>query len=102
MSLDLKHLQKRKKSGKGFGSFLDYAVYAAAIASPFALVPQIVQLYSTKNPGALTLSTWAILGSVNCLWLVYGIYHREMPITITNVLLALFNFTIMAGILLYR
>lgn len=102
MSFGLKHLRQRKKSGKRFGSALDKAVYGAAIIAPFALVPQVIQLYTTKDPGSLSLPTWAILGAVNCLWLVYGIYHRESPITITNALLALFNFTIVLGILLYR
>lgn len=102
MSLDLTHLHRRKKLGKRFGGALDKAVYGAAIIAPFALVPQIIQLYTTKDAGVLSLPTWAILGTVNCLWLVYGIYHRESPITITNALLALFNFTIVLGILLYR
>jgi uncharacterized protein with PQ loop repeat len=101
MSLGLKHIEKRKKAGR-FGTLLDYAIYTAAVVAPFALVPQVLQLYTTHDASSLSLVTWTILGCMNCVWLAYGLYHREAPITITNTLLAIFNFTTVAGILLYR
>jgi uncharacterized protein with PQ loop repeat len=101
MSLGLKHLGKRKKAGR-FGSILDHAIYCAAIVSPFALLPQVLQLYSTHDVSSLSLPTWLILGCMNSLWLTYGLYHREVPITITNMLLMVLNFATVVGIVLYQ
>lgn len=101
MSLGLRHLHRRKKSGN-FKNILDHLIYVAAIFTPFALLPQVLQLFATKDVGSLSLTTWTILGVMNCVWLLYGTYHRESPIIITNALLAFFNFAMVVGILLYR
>jgi uncharacterized protein with PQ loop repeat len=105
MSLGLRHLGKRKgiqkKAGR-FGSILDHAIYCAAIVSPFALLPQVLQLYQTQDASSLSLPTWLILGCMNCLWLTYGLYHHEVPITITNILLMVLNFATVVGIMLYQ
>lgn len=104
------HLHARKRIYKNLETFpsrsllkrlFDYIMYAAAIAAPLALLPQVIELYSTKDAGVLSLPTWALLGLLNCLWLFYGILHREPPIIITNIALAAINFIIVAGILLY-
>ena len=102
MNLTLKHMREKKRTRNTFGRGLDSIIYLAAFMSPFALVPQLIELYSTKNVTSLSLVTWVILFLGNCIWLMYGIYHREKPIVITNALLALFNGTIVIGILLYR
>ena len=100
MSLGLKHLQKRKRFGR-VGRTFDTAVYFAAFVSPFALLPQVYALFTSKDASNLSLITWTILGLGNCVWLVYGLYHNEKPIIVTNALLAIFNFLIVLGIVMY-
>ncbi len=108
--LGLRHYQRRKKAppkepfslGKSLlKNALDLLIYPAAIASPLALLPQALNLYATHDAHSLVLATWAILGCLNILWLLYGIVHKEWPIIITNAALMVLNFSIMFGVLLY-
>ena len=100
MSLGLRHWSRRKKAG--YKHVLDILIYPAAIAGPLALLPQAVQLYTTHDASGLSLATWAVLVCLNLLWLLYGLVHREYPIVLTNAALAVLNFAVVWGILLYR
>ena len=102
MNFGFHHLQKRKRVRGHRLSFLDRIIYCAAILSPLALVPQVVTIFTTHNASSFYLPTWLLFSVINCLWIVYGIQHRERPIVLTNMLLALLNFIIVIGILLYR
>ncbi len=81
--------------------FFDYLMYAVGIGAPLALVPQILQIYTTKSGAGLSLSTWLLLAVFNILWATYGALHKDTHIFFANVFMALFNSIIIAGILLY-
>ncbi len=85
-----------------FKRALDYVMYGVVILAPLALLPQIIQLYSEKSSAGLSLVTWILLTLVNILWATYAVVHKDKHILFANVLMALFNITIVAGILLYR
>lgn len=76
-------------------------MYAVGIGAPLALVPQILQIYTTKSGAGLSLSTWLLLAVFNILWATYGALHKDTHIFFANVFMALFNSIIIAGILLY-
>jgi uncharacterized protein with PQ loop repeat len=80
---------------------LDLLIYPVAIAAPLALFPQVLQVYQTKDASSLALPTWLILGLLNIIWVFYGVVHKESPIVLTNAILALLNFAVVAGIVLY-
>lgn len=82
--------------------FFDRVMYGVSILGPAVLLPQVFQVYISRDVSALSLSTWALLGSVNILWAVYGYIHHERPILITNVFTCTLNFGIVIAILLYR
>jgi uncharacterized protein with PQ loop repeat len=111
MSLGLRHLRKRKKAQKVerfpnrsfvLKETLDLLIYPVAILAPLALLPQVIALYTTRDASSLALPTWFILGVLNIIWIFYGRVHREVPIVLTNAALALLNFAVAVGILLYR
>lgn len=77
-------------------------MYGVAIVSPLALVPQILHIYRTHDVSSLTISTWAILGGVNVLWLIYGALHKAYPVILANILFATLNFAGVIAIVLYR
>lgn len=81
---------------------LDIIIYPVAVLAPVALLPQVVQLYVTKDASSLALPTWLVLGLLNLVWFYYGLVHKERPIIITNAMLAVLNFAVVVGILLYR
>ncbi|MCC7500774.1 hypothetical protein IT396_03150 [Candidatus Nomurabacteria bacterium] len=108
MSLGLRHRYRRKKEKTEkenrltvWQLSLDTLIYPAAVLAPLALVPQVWHIYATQNASSLSLPTWALLGCLNILWLLYGRAHKETPIVLTNSALMVLNFSMALGILLY-
>jgi uncharacterized protein with PQ loop repeat len=81
--------------------FLDYLMYGVGIFAPLALLPQIHQLYASRNASGLSLTTSFLLCVVNSLWGLYGLAHKDTQLFLANVLMMLFNISILVGILLY-
>ncbi len=112
MSLGVRHVARRQQKArraKGFPTkasvlkdALDILIYPIAVVGPLALLPQVIKLYITRDADGLALSTWLILGLFNLVWLYYGAVHKERPIVITNLILAVCNFAIVFGILIFR
>ena len=104
------HLRARARVTRGLEQFpsrnkmkrlLDYLMYAVGILAPLALVPQIIQLYTTKSSEGLALPTWILFTIFNILWATYGVVHKDKHIIYANALMALFNSIVVAGVLMY-
>jgi len=80
---------------------LDYLMYGVGIFAPLALLPQILQIYTTKSGAGLALPTWLLFVFVNLLWTAYGIVHKDKHIIYANALMALFNAIVVVGVLMY-
>lgn len=76
-------------------------MYGVGILAPVALLPQILQIYSTKSAAGISLLTWSLLTFINILWALYGAVHKDSHIFFANVLMMFFNLTVVAGVLLY-
>ena len=81
--------------------FLDYLMYGVGVAAPLALVPQILELYTTKSAAGLALPTWLLFIVFNLLWTAYGAVHKDKHIIYANALMALFNGAVVVGVLMY-
>lgn len=57
----------------------------AGICTTVSFVPQILKIFKTRHVRDLSLSMYAILTFGIFLWFVYGIFIKEWPIIITNV-----------------
>lgn len=104
------HLRARARVTKGLESFpsrnkwkrfLDYLMYAVGIFAPLALLPQIIQLYTTKSSAGMALSTWCLFVLINLLWATYGAVHNDKHIFFANLFMALFNGVVVVGVLMY-
>lgn len=76
-------------------------MYGVGVAAPLALLPQSIQIYTTKSAAGLSLVTWILLVFFNILWTLYGIVHNDKPIIITNILFSILHISIIIGVLLY-
>jgi uncharacterized protein with PQ loop repeat len=76
-------------------------MYGVGILAPFALVPQILQIYTTRSSAGLSLLTWILLALINMLWALYGAVHKDTHIFFANAFIVLFDIVIVVGILLY-
>ena len=77
-------------------------MYLVAAITPLVLLPQVLQVFMSKDAGGLSIETWFLLGCINVLWMTYGFVHREPPVYIANFLVGILNFAIVYGIFLYR
>lgn len=107
MYLGFMHLHARKRTepfpSRAAGKrLLDYLMYGVALMAPLALAPQVYAIYSTREVGGLVLSSWAMLGAVNALWIVYGVTHRSPPLVLSNIVFMLLHVAGVTGVFLYR
>ncbi len=80
----------------------DYLMYGVSIIGPAVLLPQAYQLFAYRDAEGLSLATWLLLGTINLLWSIYGLIHRERLIFLSSFLIAVLDAVIVCGILLYR
>ena len=106
----LHHLHVRKRIYKELKSFphpvfwkrmLDYVMYIVALATPAALLPQLIQLYRTEDALGLSWQTFGLFFGINMLWVLYASVHRDLPLAISCVLCAILDVALVYGILLY-
>jgi len=108
--LGFHHLRSRALATKGlepfparssWKRFLDHLMYGVGVLAPLALLPQVIQIYTTKNASGISLATWTLLTFFSVLWMLYGIAHKDKPIIIAHVLFAILNALVAVGALLY-
>lgn len=107
----LHHLQARKRSGNRLDPYphpvlwkryLDKIIYAASIIPPIILIPQVWEVVGRHNATGIIPETWIGLGIINIVWILYGIAHKEPPITISNIFLLIINFGIAIGAFMWK
>jgi len=108
--LGFHHMRARARLAKGLEPFpakgawkriLDYVMYGVGIAAPIALVPQILQIYTTKSSAGVSLLTWLLITLFNMLWAIYGAVHRDKQIFLASVFITIFDLIIVVGVLMY-
>ena len=104
------HLRTRVRVSSGLEPFparstlkrmLDHVMYGVGIIAPLALLPQIIQIYSTKSSAGVSLVTWLLLTSVSILWAVYAAVHNDKQLFFANFLVTIFNIALVIGLIMY-
>lgn len=90
---------KKAREGK---HFLDRLIYVIALIAPLMTIPQMLEVLLQHKTQGVSLSTWGAYAGVSGLWVLYGLQHKEKPIILTNLLLFIFDTSIVVGVLLYR
>ena len=91
------HIRQHKKKH----SFVDSWIYPISLVSPVMTIPQLMDIWIGKKVAGVSLVTWETYTVVGFFWLLYGIYHKEKPIIITNVIFIVLDACIVLGVLLY-
>ena len=73
-----------------------------AFIGPFAVTPQIFQIYQTKDVQGISLITWVVSVLTSVIWLAYGLHHKDKPIIFNSLLGTIFCSLIATGIYIYR
>lgn len=82
--------------------FIDKVIYLIALIAPLMTIPQMMDVWFGRKVDGVSLATWSAYAGVSALWIIYGLYHKEKPVILTNLLLFLFDTAIVIGVVLYR
>ena len=85
-----------------FKRFLDKIMMGVALIGPLATLPQVYQVFMTQDTKGLALVTWTVWVLLSCVWLVYGLLHKEMPIVLSNLIYIVLQGAVVSAILLYN
>lgn len=80
---------------------IDGVMGVAAVAHPMIAIPQVLQIYITKQATGLSLLTWGTFGLFGFIFLAYGFVHKLRPYIIMQLIWITVNTSIVVGILLY-
>ena len=69
--------------------------YIAAILTTSAFIPQAVKTIKTKHTKDLSLTMYIALTTGILLWLIYGIFLKDLPIVLANGITFIFTFIIL-------
>jgi MtN3 and saliva related transmembrane protein len=69
--------------------------FAAGVLTSVSALPQLVKIIKEKQAKDVSLKTLFILLSGISLWIVYGIFKKDVPIIVTNSLSLILNTGVM-------
>ncbi|MBP9719415.1 MAG: hypothetical protein KBD46_03015 [Candidatus Levybacteria bacterium] len=91
------YLKKKKESSR----YINIIIYLFVIIAPLFTLPQVIDIWVLQKIEGVSLTTWAAYTTFSFFWLLYGLYHREKPIIISNSIFVLLDAFIVIGILVY-
>ncbi|MGI0088621.1 MAG: PQ-loop domain-containing transporter [Nitrosotalea sp.] len=89
------------KSSPRYVHFLDRITFFAGVVGPFTVLPQVYEIFSTKNASGVSLTSWIMMFVVTLPWIFYGMAHKEKSIVVSFILWEVVNLFVIAGILMY-
>ena len=91
-----KHNSKKNKHA------IDTLIYPIALIAPLMTIPQLFDVAIKRTTQGVSILTWGAYAAVAALWIIYGLFHKEKPIILTNFLLFALDTAIVVGVLLHR
>jgi uncharacterized protein with PQ loop repeat len=85
-----------------FKRFLDSFIFLVGFLGPVFTIPQLVNVWYYHQTAGVSVVSWSAFALLDIVWIVYGIVHREKPITFTYVLWFLANAAVAVGVLVLR
>lgn len=110
MNVGQHHLHVRKRaterlepypSREGLKALLDRVMPVAALVGPVAMLPQLFQIFETRDVSGLSLTMWLIWTVLTVLWIFYGIVHKEVPIVLAQSLYLVLHAVIIFSIIIF-
>lgn len=74
----------------------------AAICTTISFLPQAIRVIRTKKTRDISLGMYLIFSTGTFLWLLYGIFTRDIPIITANSITFIFSATILVLKIRYK
>lgn len=81
--------------------FFDKFIVPLALITPFMTIPQVLAVWVKGSVEGVSILTWLGYAVGSGFWVVYGLIHKEKPLTIANFLLFIFDIAIVIGVLFH-
>lgn len=81
---------------------LDWLVTCMGIVMVFAILPQAIQIWTSKNASGVSVFTWAYFTLYGMVMLTYGFAHKARPIIITYLATFTVYLSITIGAIIYQ
>jgi uncharacterized protein with PQ loop repeat len=81
---------------------IDKLMYFASFAYPFTAIPQIIQVYTSKNVTSLSLISFLLYVIFGSIFLAYAINKKLKPLVIEGGLWLVIYIAMVSGILIFR
>lgn len=82
-------------------NLIDKSIYVIGIVSVAANLPQLWDIWITKNTSGVSIISWTGFFIGSLFWFGYGVLHKEKPIMVINGFLILVQAGIVLGLLMY-
>lgn len=94
--------KEMKHGGSIFQRIFTGVVMVVATLSPLITVPQLLNIYVTRDVSGVSQVTWLAYVFTASMWFSYGVIHRERVLIVNGMLGMLLGSLISLGIVLYR
>ncbi len=80
---------------------IDRAAYVAALVGPMTTLPQVYQIYHSHSGHGISIAAWTGFTVYSAFWIVYGWVHRDLALTLANLLWTIFQGMVLVGAILW-
>ena len=77
-------------------------MFPISLVGPVMTLPQLFQIFQTKNVEGLNLSTWLSYWILSIFWLYYSIMRKSVPVFLNSIACIFIQLAIIIGIILYK
>lgn len=90
-----------RKQELKFKKIVNKTIYPFAFAGPVLTLPQIFKIWIEQDASGLSLFSWTSWLVIATVWVIYGIFEKDMPIILSNIAWLIVEIGVIVGILIY-
>lgn len=91
-----KPTQRRKKE-----YLIDKIILVVAVLEPLCTLPQIIEIYDSKDASGVSILTWVGLNILTTVWIWYAIIRKQKVVLIYQTLFFIFDTILIIGAIIY-
>lgn len=80
---------------------IDSVMMVAAVLHPLMALPQVMQIYTTREAAGVSLLSWTFWLCNGIVFLLYGIAHKLKPYILMQIIWTIIDALVIIGILMY-